>query len=428
MQILDGPFSLSVTNFLSGPQRWKDMTPQAKYGHVLISSYACHPVEGSEPGVGWNILRAALLISERVSLVTRTNNVSEVIEALPADDAGRCTVYAHDLSLRFQRIKSRVPFGIQAYYTLWQLTLRKHLKVIHLHSPIDIAHHATFATDWTPSAVAALPDSVVKVWGPVGGATRCPIALWPHMGRAGILAEIARLLTGYFGRFFFGRHVARRSSLVIAQNQDDLRAFGKVAKRITVEPNAFLTPDLTKSAGSAIVDPFLIVGVGRLVGWKGWAIAILVMTRLPSDYRLEIYGEGNDRRRLEKMARRLGVEERVSLKGWHSREATLRAIASSRCLLHPSLHDSAPGPVAEAVSLGRPVVCFDLGGSGEISRRSGYNPIRVRAKRQRYLDDLCTSITDLAATVNQDRWLSDRLPGLLEQWYESDRQNGDDKQ
>jgi glycosyltransferase involved in cell wall biosynthesis len=47
----------------------------------------------------------------------------------------------------------------------------------------------------------------------------------------------------------------------------------------------------------------------------------------------------------------------------------LPEIARAGALVHPSLHDDAPLSVAEALSLGTPVVCLDHGGPAEVVRR-----------------------------------------------------------
>ena len=46
---------------------------------------------------------------------------------------------------------------------------------------------------------------------------------------------------------------------------------------------------------------------------------------------------------------------------WVPRERLLPEIARAGALVHPSLHDDAPLSVAEALSLGTPVICLDHG-------------------------------------------------------------------
>jgi glycosyltransferase involved in cell wall biosynthesis len=92
---------------------------------------------------------------------------------------------------------------------------------------------------------------------------------------------------------------------------------------------------------------------------------------------LRVYGEGPDRRRLERTARRWGLSDRVRFETWIRRSSLLPKIGSAGVLLHPSFHDDAPLCVAEALSLGTPVVCLDHGGPAELVCRWPASPARL---------------------------------------------------
>ncbi len=393
--------------------------------HVLLSSYACHPVEGSEPGVGWHLLLGALAVADRVTLVTRRNNIQDVQEALSPEQLTRCTIVAYDLHPIFVRLKRRLPLGTQAYYSVWQIKARSLVRRLHAQTPFDVAHHATFAVDWAPTAISSLPEEVAKVWGPVGGATLCPRPLLLALGPWGLLKDTFRVMVCSIGRAANGRVNARASAVVIAQNTDDAKAFRRFARRLDVEPNAFLDSSTLPTRVPENVDDRLIVGVGRLIPLKGWSIALRVLAQLPDSFRLEIYGSGADLPRLESLARRLGVEERVGFMGHRARNETYQAVARARCVLFSSLHDSAPGAVAEAVAIGTPVVCIGIGGTGEIlaasNRGTAINP---------YSEDvvglLAKAVTDAASRSSSPtrRWDSSRVPTLVANWYNAATEEG----
>lgn len=384
--------------------------------HVLLSSYACHPVEGSEPGVGWHLLLGALSAADRVTLVTRHNNVQDVRKALTSEQLTRCTIVAHDLHPVFVRLKKRLPNGTQAYHWAWQMKARPLVRQLHAQTPFDVAHHATFAVDWAPTAISSLPDEVAKVWGPVGGATLCPRPLLWALGPRGFLEDAFRVILCSIGRAVNGRVNARASAVVIAQNNDDAAAFRRFARRVEIEPNAFLDSSTLPTRVPEDVDDHLIVGVGRLIPWKGWSIALRVLARLPDSFRLEIYGNGSDLSRLESLARRLGVETRVGFMGHRARTETFQAVARARCVLFPSLHDSAPGAVAEAAAIGTPVVCLGVGGPPQILEESNRGTV-VNPYGEDVVGSLAKAVTDATSLSPTSRWDSSRVPSLVARWY-----------
>lgn len=97
----------------------------------------------------------------------------------------------------------------------------------------------------------------------------------------------------------------------------------------------------------------LIVAVGRLVELKGYHVLIRALARVPAAH-LWIVGEGEERPRLEALARELGVASRVRLLGWRSDPAPYLAAADIVCL--PSLHETLGNAVLEGWTAGRPVV------------------------------------------------------------------------
>jgi glycosyltransferase involved in cell wall biosynthesis len=79
-----------------------------------------------------------------------------------------------------------------------------------------------------------------------------------------------------------------------------------------------------------------------------------------AEYR--IIEDGPERKRLRKLAERLGVARSVTFWGVIPRWQVLEKLAECDVLVHPSLHDSSPAVCVEAMAAGRPVVCLDLGG------------------------------------------------------------------
>ena len=96
--------------------------------------------------------------------------------------------------------------------------------------------------------------------------------------------------------------------------------------------------------------------------WKGIDLLVSACARLAHPYRLEIYGDGTWRERLEKQAAREGVEAR-----FHGFVADYRSRLSELDLfVLPSRGDNLPVSILEAMAAGLPVVGTRVGGIPEL--------------------------------------------------------------
>jgi glycosyltransferase involved in cell wall biosynthesis len=135
-----------------------------------------------------------------------------------------------------------------------------------------------------------------------------------------------------------------------------------VIPQFGVDPDIF-APDLTRQ------DPsrgFIVGYVGRLVLEKGVDLLLEAVAGLEGEWQLTILGAGPERDRLEALARRLGVADRVSLKGDMSSlliPAFYRAldvlVLPSRS--RPNWIEQFGRVLIEAMACGAPVIGSDCG-------------------------------------------------------------------
>jgi len=125
--------------------------------------------------------------------------------------------------------------------------------------------------------------------------------------------------------------------------------------------------DLFNSAGRPVRDR-IVVGVGRLVGVKGFDLLISAFARARHDlpnHRLVIAGDGPERRALEALADR-EAPGRVTFTG-RLDEAELASLVGRACLYVLSSRQEALGLTAlEAMAAGTPVLAARTGGVPEI--------------------------------------------------------------
>lgn len=137
-----------------------------------------------------------------------------------------------------------------------------------------------------------------------------------------------------------------------------LAADGAPRARTAVVPYPVLPPSRPPRAG--LGDGVLYLG--RLVPSKGVHVLLTALARLP-DATLTIAGAGPGRARLERLARRLDLGDRVRFTGWVAPIERDELFARVRVLAIPSLWEEPFGIVGlEALSHGVPVVASAVGG------------------------------------------------------------------
>lgn len=109
----------------------------------------------------------------------------------------------------------------------------------------------------------------------------------------------------------------------------------------------------------------IIVSAGRLVPWKGFDDLLKILKDL-GDYKLEIFGDGEDLKRLQGIARELSLYDRVSFMGQVDRKTLLSHIKSASVFALASKFESFSFQIVESMMVGTPVVAYDIGNLSEI--------------------------------------------------------------
>ena len=203
-------------------------------------------------------------------------------------------------------------------------------------------------------------------------------------------------------RVFTARLLYRDARFVVGVSsgvRDQLRVLYSIsAERARAIPNAY-PPELEEMTSAVIPvtpsRPPVIVAVGRMTPEKGHAILVRAVADLARErsIRLVLVGDGPDRAGLERLVRRLGLEEHVTFAGFVA--SPFDRMRSADVFALPSLREGFPLVLVEAARVGAAIVATDCDfGPREIivDGESGIlvppgDPIALGSAIARLLDD-----------------------------------------
>ena len=332
---------------------------------IFVSAYACEPGAGSEPGLGWNFVRA-LALRHEVWVLTRENNRAAIEGFLAENPLPGIHFLYFDLP-RWQRWWKRGKRGVRLYYWLWQRRVPAVAEEVLARHEFDLAHHITFAQYWAPSMLRQL--ELPFVWGPVGGAEIFPAELLPAVSirtRAILFAKtVVRMISE---RAPAVRQTAHSSSMAFATTPETERRLWTLgAPRVqTLSAAALSQLDLERIGQrrpdvSGFRPRFLCIA--RLNGRKGAALGLRAFAKaaIPGST-LEIFGDGPERLALERSAVHLGIRDRVTFFGSVSRREVLERLVGATALLHLSPEESGGFVCLEAMAARVSPIVLDCGG------------------------------------------------------------------
>lgn len=171
-----------------------------------------------------------------------------------------------------------------------------------------------------------------------------------------------RRLPGGYRRASLSVQALRRADLAISYSSTiDRHLAANGVERRAIVP-LFATMEPARLAVPA--SPSRVVFAGRVITAKGIAVLIRAMQGVQGE--LVVCGDGWQLEAMRRLARRLGVAERVRFTGWLAAQDLARELAAASVVAMPSLWPEPFGLVGiEAGASGRPVVASATGGVGD---------------------------------------------------------------
>lgn len=364
---------------------------------ILLSAFACSPLWGSEPGVGWR-WAVQLARDHDVTVLTHAYFQSHIEWGLAGRETCGLKFAYHRVSWLRKTFKPSY-LNSRLYYLVWQIGAYYVARRLDRVTSFDLTHHLTWGSFRFPSFLGLL--RVPFVFGPVGGGESAPARLTRSLPMRERLKEAVRDLVRISGSYDPLVWLCLwKAKLVLCRTEETRRCLPAWARRHARIRHEIGAPPLQPTSGPAVARKTLkLLHAGRLVGWKGAHLALRALAKARDrgvTAHLSIAGDGPMRGYLEQLAFELNLGGACTFHGHLQRDAVMDLYADVDAFLFPSLHDSGGTVVLEALSRGVPVICVDLGGPPNfIDQSCGYVIPARKGTEHEVVEGLANAITGL---------------------------------
>ncbi len=344
---------------------------------ILILAFGCNPYAGSESEAGWAMVETISQVADTVTLVRpdHKRQIDRYLARHPSRHMRFVEVPVDGPILRIARLV--VNTDRRAWYLAYFSFLRRaHALARRLVSQehFDAAVHAAYGCYWLPTPLVDLPLPVV--WGPVGGATRTPVSLWPYLGPAGVLGEIQkRLVLRFFSFMPSTRRTWRRAAVRLTETENTRLALPRRLRSKTQVVNRGLLSFVPDPPAPQEREPFVLFP-SRLEPRKGPRLAVTALAKTREPVRLVFAADGSERKAVCRLAAKYGISDRIDMLGFVPRQELFTLMRRAAAVLFCGLREEGGMALAESMILGSPVIVLGIGGARLIAE-SNSDPSRV---------------------------------------------------
>lgn len=363
---------------------------------IFVSAYACEPNMGTEIGVGWHWTLEMSKYFEVWVLTRKSNqeNIEKWMKESPIQYNIHYVYYDLPKALRFWKKGLR---GVRTYYVLWQKLTNRIVKKTMQENGIHIYHLLTYGNSLWPASSYGMKQTFV--WGPTGGVDSIPSEYTQYYPTKSRLVEWVRrtmvkllpLNIGFQKRCKNADLIFCKSNSMYEAINDKYRNKAMLFTDVAVEQHQ-IAPEET-----AHKDVRYIV-VGRFDPWRGFDIlleAFGMALQTNKKIRLEVIGDGKDKVRLQKIIKKLGIEDYVAFSGKIPIEQYYKKMATCDVVVNSCLKEGAVTAAFDALSFGKPLIGIETGGYTRYFKDS-YSIIIPRLRRAETINSLCDAILKMS--------------------------------
>ncbi|GAB3237683.1 hypothetical protein GCM10027346_29540 [Hymenobacter seoulensis] len=338
--------------------------------NILISAYACNPVNGGEAGGGFHWTWQTALHGHHVWCLTTPEGKTDVEDFVAK--------HGHELpAAQLQFIYVAVPawvqflyrwqFGVYLHYLVWQYLAWRQARTLSQHVSFDYVHHATYGSLQMGSWMWRLGKPLI--FGPVGGAQKAPVAFRsfiPDWFKTETMRNVISWLLMTFDPNV--RQTLRHATLVLAGNSETAALAKKLgAQRIEMFVDSGLPESFFPAAfPQREPGPVLrLLWLGRLFPRKGLVLALEALSRVDTriPFHLTIIGDGPLGPQVNGWIERYGLVDNVTWRGTVPWTEVKEAFLAHDAFLFGSLRDSFASQFLEAMATGLPIITLDHQGA-----------------------------------------------------------------
>jgi len=188
--------------------------------------------------------------------------------------------------------------------------------------PIEVTIHDVYGSRWVENY----------------GLKSCPMILFERISLRLPYSKIITISEASKGKLVASKVPERKIEII--PNGVDLAAFDDIKVEKSRKPS--------------------IIYVGRLIGYKHVDDLFRAISRIGLEVKLFVVGEGPERRRLERLAKELGLWKKVTFTGFVKEYQKIKMIKSAHVLVLPSTVEGFAMVLIEAMAARTPVVAADI--------------------------------------------------------------------
>ena len=365
--------------------------------NLLITAYACSPSQGSEAGVAWWWITNCAK-SYDVTVITCEAQRLDIEKAVASEN----------INIKFKFIKwpkSISPSGVEHRFErfkvyFWEILAIYYVRQLTNSIKFDLSQHISIATWRLPSCLAF--TNVPFILGPVSGSEILPKGFSRHLSFRGFIWSNVRNFLIHLSWYDpFIRYTLLRAKRILVSSPQTYEQLKKSYNgKVEYYGHAFKSLDILKIKPNMekefyVKNVIKLVWMGNLIPRKGLELVIRALKdkRLHSCI-LDIMGEGPEKKRCLRIAKELGVENRINFLGRLPRKEAINKLIEYDVFVFSSLQDMMGQALSEAMQMGLPCVVMNWGGPSALVGDTGAVKVPISSFK-----DTCQNLADKLVEV-----------------------------